>query len=419
MTCDRERLSHYLDGELSPEEVARLHEHLESCERCSADLATYRLADDAIRRLEIKRAPGELRRRIYREIDGPCRRRSHHGWAPSLLGPAIPLTAACMVIGGAMVAWRLLPVGAAPLLTAAFAVQEAPESLEGLRVELVFDRPVSTESVTRGITIDPPLPVTEQVHENKVEILPQVTVPLGGRYRLVVANVSDPRGNVQPNPVVLNLTAGPTALVTQESSPLELRGAAPVGAAQSARLAEPAPGSDLAAPGNRAVAAPPLPTSSSNLSPLGGHAGLALLDGNEELQQRLGTAIGPERSVQVGEQAFQGGAMLTRADTSQVFVLVRSSGRWLTFPNTWRPGEVLAPTGARPPGTLEPLRGFGKVWRDQPAVKLQLGWPVYEERNAGGSIQAMENGTLVRSSYGVVYALLNDGAWRTLPSPNV
>ena len=95
------------------------------------------------------------------------------------------------------------------------------------------------------------------------------------------------------------------------------------------------------------------------------------------------------------------------------------TGRWLTFPNTWRPGEVLAPAGARPPGTLEPLRGFGKVWRDQPAVKLQLGWPVYEERNAGGSVQAMEHGSLVRSSYGVVYALLDDGDWRTLPGPKL
>ena len=418
MTCDRERLSHYLDGELSPEEVAQLREHLESCERCSADLATYRLADESIRRIGETGAPSELRRRIYREIDERSRRRTRHGWVPPLLGPAVPLTAACMVVGGALVGWRLLPAGAAPVMTAAFAVQETPESLDGLRLELVFDRPVSAESVTQGITIDPPLPVTERVHEDKVEIIPQVTVPLGSRYTLTVANVSDSRGNVQPNPVVLDLTAGPVATVTQESSPLELRPTA-AGAAQSARLTEPASESGMPAPGNQAVAVPSLPTSASNLSPLDIHAGSALLEGNEELRRRLGAPIGPERSVQVGEQAFQGGAMLTRADTSQVFVLVRSSGRWLTFPNTWRPGEVLAPTGARPPGTLEPLRGFGKVWRDQPSVKLQLGWPVYEERNAGGSVQVMENGTLVRSSYGVVYALLNDGTWRTLPDPKL
>ena len=42
MTCDPERLSHYLDGELSEEKASQLRSHLAACERCSAELASLR-----------------------------------------------------------------------------------------------------------------------------------------------------------------------------------------------------------------------------------------------------------------------------------------------------------------------------------------------------------------------------------------
>lgn len=136
---------------------------------------------------------------------------------------------------------------------------------------------------------------------------------------------------------------------------------------------------------------------------------------NADTQRQLGNAEGPPRPLPLSEQAYQGGAMLYRADNNQILVLVRSTGRWQAFPNTWRAGEVLTPLGNRPPGTFEPLRGFGKLWRDQPAVKNQLGWPVYEERSALGTVQSFQNGALIRSTFGVAYALFSDTTWRALP----
>jgi hypothetical protein len=135
-------------------------------------------------------------------------------------------------------------------------------------------------------------------------------------------------------------------------------------------------------------------------------------------RQQLGRPGGPARLLHLSEQTYQGGGMLARADTDEVIVLVRGNGRWSSFANGWRPGDVLAPIGSRPPGTLEPLRGFGRVWRDQPSVRLQLGWPVYEERGGEASAQPFERGLLIQSPYGVLYALFEDGTWRTLPSPN-
>src|SRR5439155_22845104 len=52
MSCDRERLSYYLDGELSDEEISQLREHLAVCQRCAADLVALRKAQDSLKRLD-------------------------------------------------------------------------------------------------------------------------------------------------------------------------------------------------------------------------------------------------------------------------------------------------------------------------------------------------------------------------------
>lgn len=389
MTCDPERLSHYLDGELDPDEVKQLQAHLLACERCTADLARYRELDWTLGRLDRPRAPRELRQSLYERLEQRQRATSRRSWTNALRGPVFPLATTCLLAAGAIGAWRLLPVGTAPVMTAAFAVQETPESLDGVRVELVFDRPVAADSVAAAVAVSPPLPLDQKIHENKVELIPQVGLVPGGSYAMVVSNVRDRGGNVQTEPIRFRLLTEPRATLIQESSPAELPPTV------APRLSEPA---ILINPGAT-----------------GGTALVALLDGIADLQARLGAAKGAERAVQLSEQAFQGGAMLRRADGNQVFALIRSNNRWSSYGNTWRPGEVLASAGARPPGTLEPLRGFGKVWREQPAVKLELGWPVYDERAALGSFQSFAHGTLVRSAYGVVYALLDDGTWRTLP----
>lgn len=464
MTCNPEGLSHYLDGELSPDEVEQLRTHLSECDRCSTALAAYRELDDDLAHLQPDRPPRDLRRSLYQQIDRRRRSRIRWGWAAPLLTPAVPLALAAALVAVTLILGRTTQVGAPPVMTAAFAVQEMPESLDGLRLELVFDRAVTADSLANAITVVPALALTERVHENRVELLPRSNVPLGGTYRLIVANVSDRYGNVQTQPVLLTLSAGPVATVVQESAPSDLTaasltpsrrvgqppgrptsmpptgathglggggGGAPsnlivgssilgassiVGSAPSGSLLALAPG-----PGELGLVpapAPGLPDGGPVLSDAGGVPGLAaILEAAPDLQARFGASTTAERVVQFSEQTFQGGAMLARADQSLVYVLVRSTGRWSSAPNTFRRGDVLAPVGERPPGTFEPLRGFGKIWREQPAVKLQLGWPVYDERRAPCSLQSFEHGLLLRSSYGVIYALLNDGTWQALAEP--
>jgi hypothetical protein len=400
MTCSRQRISAYLDGDLGPGEAEQLEQHLADCTACREDLDRYRALFDSLDELREVQAPSELRRELYRRVEE--RARARRSLSRGVLLPAVALTGATVLLCGAVAYAQLRPRESPPLMTAAFVVQETPESLDGLRLQLVFDRPIAADSLEAALRFEPPLEVAQRVRDNKVELMPQAPLPAEASYRLTVANVRDQRGNVQEQPVVLSLIVGPASLLVQESSPLPT----PVQALASGE-------SSLQSVSARA---------SSPLNPLqwlrasGSEPGP--LETSAELQRVVGLPRTPPRAVQLVEQAFQGGAMLARLDTRQVYALDRASSRWAIYASGWRPGEVLAPIGPeRPPGTWEPMGAIGKAWREQPAIRNQLGWAVFEERSAPGLSQIGERGSVLRSATGLLYLLLDDGTWRTLPDP--
>ena len=399
MTCSRQRISAYLDGDLAPAEAEQLEQHLAGCAGCQEDLERYRALFDSLDELRDVQAPTGLRRELYRRVEE--RARARRGLGRAVLLPAVALTGATALIAGATAYMQFRPRETPPAMTAAFLVQETPESLDGLRLQLVFDRPIAADSLDAALHFEPPLAVAQRVRENKVELMPQAPLPAEASYRLTVANVRDQRGNVQEQPVVLNLVVGSSALLVQESSTLPT----PV-QAQSVAEASFQPVSARAAPLNQLV-----------WLRAGGEPGP--LEASAELQRLAGQPRTPPSTIQLNEQAFQGGAMLARFDTRQVYALDRLSGRWSVYASGWRPGEVLAPVGQeRPPGTWEPMGAIGKTWREQPAIRNQLGWAVFEERSAPGLAQIGERGSVLRSATGLLYLLLDDGTWRTLPDPD-
>jgi anti-sigma factor RsiW len=66
VTCDRRRISYYLDGELSPDERSALLEHLRDCETCAAALSAYRAIGRRIRRDSDPILPAEVAERLRR-----------------------------------------------------------------------------------------------------------------------------------------------------------------------------------------------------------------------------------------------------------------------------------------------------------------------------------------------------------------
>ncbi|MDT8305618.1 MAG: hypothetical protein RRC07_06755 [Anaerolineae bacterium] len=110
------------------------------------------------------------------------------------------------------------------------------------------------------------------------------------------------------------------------------------------------------------------------------------------------------------EQPFERGVMIWLEATNAIYVFY-PDGRWQQFADTWREGEPEGdPARTPPPDRYQPIRGFGKVWRDHPAVQEQLGWATSPELGYSAQIQrpvAGEGGDVlfVRTFNGQVYYL--------------
>jgi hypothetical protein len=106
------------------------------------------------------------------------------------------------------------------------------------------------------------------------------------------------------------------------------------------------------------------------------------------------------QQIQVAEQLFEHGRMFWLQPTGQFWVLVVTAegrGTWSVYEDTFQEGEAESDPSIVPPeGLLQPVRGFGKLWREVQQVRDELGWAVtpefgYVSRyefHAGGTINA-------------------------------
>ena len=109
---------------------------------------------------------------------------------------------------------------------------------------------------------------------------------------------------------------------------------------------------------------------------------------------------------------FEGGQMLWRQDNAVIYVLT-NDGRWAQYDDLWREGDAEFTCGEsnNPP---TPVRGFGRVWCDWPAVRQSLGAATAAEiGDAGGRAQDFANGMLLASPDGSTFVLVGESAtWR-------
>ncbi len=118
---------------------------------------------------------------------------------------------------------------------------------------------------------------------------------------------------------------------------------------------------------------------------------------NLRAQQDLGWARQANPTTTGGAyQKFEHGTMVWRQDTSQVYVFL-DDGTWQSFADTFKEGERESdPAFAPPAGKLQPIRGFGKVWRDHDALREKLGWATAKETAQPAELHAFARGAIMR-----------------------
>jgi hypothetical protein len=88
------------------------------------------------------------------------------------------------------------------------------------------------------------------------------------------------------------------------------------------------------------------------------------------------------------EQLFENGRMIWLEVADEILVFF-NNGQFLRYENSWQPGEHEAdPTIVPPPGLYQPIRGFGKIWREQQAVQEKLGWGLAPEQDYSAILQS-------------------------------
>jgi hypothetical protein len=155
-------------------------------------------------------------------------------------------------------------------------------------------------------------------------------------------------------------------------------------------------------------------------APQGGFAAIFAQD--VALQKALGCPQGPAVAISSAVQAFDNGRMLWASQLgdvpTKVIYVLYNNGTYQRYVDTWVENVDPASTGeVAPPGRNTPVRGFGKVWHNNPAVKNTLGWATNTEAGTPGQIQRFERGEMLFvTALGQTF-IFTGGMWRANATP--
>jgi hypothetical protein len=160
------------------------------------------------------------------------------------------------------------------------------------------------------------------------------------------------------------------------------------------------------------IATSPPGTTGCQYLPPGGFGQLVIADSS--LLERLGCPVGapPETVSRSGaSQPFENGAMVWINDSPPAIYVLYGDGTFRRVTDTFDPNNDPESGGENPPaGRLEPVRGFGKVWRTVDAVRSRLGWATAEESGGTAVIQDFARGRMLYlPSRGDILVLFYEG----------
>lgn len=417
-------ISAYHDDALDDAERRMVEEHLARCPSCRERLAAYATLGGGIRAGVDPPVPATLDARAAKLLKtrSAGRRVNARARAPSPRGGLIGGWAAR--VGFAVAVLVVLVVGAVALrqpagfgtsgatVAAAYPCSDPSQCAIAVR----FDGPVDHAAVEKSVQINPPLPVSFTWQDDTVLIKPTKPLQAQESYTVRIQPETARRGGAisfaaTPTPVALRFVVGGTnAPVVMAATASPAAAATPTSPAvvvaqanTSPTSAPPTPRPSSPAVSAMAVSTTPRPTSTPcAVKPVRGFG--TLYQAQQKVAARLGCASAAEAGVEMFVQPFEHGRLLWRADRREIIALL-GDGHWSTYPDTFNGTETVTPA----PG--EPIRGFGKVWRETPTLRAAIGAATSPEQPIGGAIEDFEHGTLVWTADRVIYALYSDGTW--------
>lgn len=133
----------------------------------------------------------------------------------------------------------------------------------------------------------------------------------------------------------------------------------------------------------------------------------------------------PQVSIQV-EQPFERGRMFWVETLDRIFVIFDDGEqpRWAQYPDEFEDGQPARDDNlVAPPGLEQPVRGFGKVWRESFRVSDRLGWATSPEVSYDGLYQSDASDPDVATLYlrmrdgGILALDAERDQWEILPPP--
>lgn len=126
------------------------------------------------------------------------------------------------------------------------------------------------------------------------------------------------------------------------------------------------------------------------------------------VQSRLGCPNADAQTVTLVVQPFQNGLMFWR-DNREIYALAATPtgqpGQFWRFPDAWTEGQPVSDPALTPPeNLLQPVRGFGLVWRSNAPVRERLGWATAPEQPYQAILQNFERGWMFTGIDAVLFA---------------
>ncbi len=133
---------------------------------------------------------------------------------------------------------------------------------------------------------------------------------------------------------------------------------------------------------------------------------------NSAVQQKVGCPTAASYTVKLVAQPFETGFMFWR-ETREIYILstaaIQKGAATDTFwrlPDNWNESMPASdPAQVPPAGRLQPVRGFGYVWRSNATVRNSLGWALSGEQPYDSTWQDFEHGWMMTGNTGTVFAL--------------